>query len=129
MEDETLTLTVLQDRFGICRLDTCEVPPRWAIESPFFCVTRTKEELSVVCVEASIPEGITSNKGWRCLKVSGPLGLSLTGVLSSLTVLLAKADISVFVLSTYDTDYLLVKESNLEKAKATLSAVGHNVLD
>ncbi len=129
MNDETLTLTVLKDRFGICRLDTGEAPPRWAIESPFFSVTRTKEELSVVCVEASIPEGITSNKGWRCLKVHGPLGFSLSGVLSSLMVPLANADIGVFVLSTYDTDYLLVKESNLEKAKATLSAEGHNVLD
>lgn len=99
----------------------------WATAGSFFSITRTLEELSVVCAEQVIPEGITSEKGWRCLKVHGPLDFSLTGILSSLLHPLAKANISVFALSTYDTDYLLVKEADLERAKVVLLEAGHQV--
>jgi len=129
MEEKKLILTVLPDRFSICRLDPNEVVPVWAIAGSFFSVTRTSEELLVVCTEATIPEGTLNERGWRCFKVHGPLEFSLTGILSSLTVPLAEAGISVFAASTYDTDYLLVKESRLEQARQVLSAAGHKVLD
>jgi len=122
-----LTLSVLPERLGICRLAPDEVLPVWVTESSFFSITRTLDELSVVCAEPVIPEGITSEKGWRCLKVHGPLDFSLTGILSSLLHPLAKANISVFALSTYDTDYVLVKAIDLERAKAVLLEEGIKV--
>jgi hypothetical protein len=124
-----LTLSVLPERLGICRLSPDDDLPAWITESSFLSITRTSEELSIVCVEQVIPEGTTSEKGWRCLKVHGPLDFSLTGILSSLLYPLAKANISVFALSTYDTDYLLVKETDLERAKAILVEEGHKVFD
>ena len=94
----------------------------------FWSVTKTREELSIVCAEADIPEAVRSDKGWRCLKVHGPLDFSLTGVLVSLARPLAEAGVSVFVISTYDTDYLLVKEERLDSALAVLAESGHEVL-
>jgi hypothetical protein len=129
MQTKPLTLTVLPDRFGICRLNAAAPVPEWAYQSAFFSVTRTPHELSVVCAEACIPEDYARDKGWMCFEVQGPLNLSETGVLSSLAFPLARAGVSIFVLSTYDTDYLLVKEENLAKAIQALAAEGHLVLD
>ena len=103
--------------------------PSWATRGKFFSVTRTHEELSVVCPEASVPEGVRSEKGWRALRVSGVLDFSLVGVLASLTAPLAEAGVALFALSTFDTDYLLVKEHDLGKAIEALVAYGHAVRD
>jgi len=125
MNDRPLIISVLSDRFGICRLAPNMPLPAWAIAGPFYSITRTTEELSVVCPELAIPDEIVSEKGWRCLKIHGPLDFSLIGILSSLTIPLTKAGISIFAISTYDTDYLLVQETELEKAKAALREAGH----
>lgn len=93
----------------------------------FVSTTRTAEELSIVCPQIQVPAVMKRKEGWRCLKVRGPLDFSLTGILASLTTPLAKAGISVFAISTYDTDYLLVKEENLEKAIEILVKKGHRV--
>lgn len=122
-----LKLTLLPERFGICRLAPHEPLPAWAVQGSFFSVTRTAEELSLLCAETAIPAGTISEKGWRCLKVEGPLDFSLIGILSSLTTPLAEVGISVFALSTYDTDYLLVKEDKRHEAIATLEGVGYEV--
>jgi hypothetical protein len=127
MQDKKLTLIVMPGRLGICRLDPAGPVPEWAYTSPFFSVTRTPDELSVVCTEALIPEDEFCDKGWKSLKVQGPLDFSETGILASLALPLARSDISIFVLSTYDTDYLLVKESDLLKTIETLVAEGYNV--
>ncbi len=124
-----LTLTVLPDRFGICRLDPDGVLPEWATRGPFFSITRSTEELSVVCEEAAIPEGTKSEKGWRCIKLQGPLDFSLTGVLSSITTPLAKGGINIFAVSTYNTDYIFLKTSRLEEATSLLSSAGHRIVD
>jgi hypothetical protein len=91
----------------------------------FFSVTRTGEELSVVCREVLVPEGIRAERGWRAIRVAGVLDLSEVGVLASLVVPLAGAGISLFALSTFDTDYLLVKEHDLGRAVEALVAAGH----
>lgn len=127
MQDKKLTLIVMPERLGICRLDPAGPVPEWAYTSPFFSVTRTPDELSVVCTEALIPEDEFCDKGWKCFKVQGPLDFSETGILASLSLPLARSCISIFVLSTYDTDYLLVKESDLSKAIETLVSEGYNV--
>ena len=129
MQNKSLTLTVLPNRFGICRLDAEAFVPEWANQSSFFSVTRTPHELSVVCAEVCIPEDVSCDKEWKCLEVQGPLDLSATGILSSLSLTLTHAGISIFVVSTYDTDYLLVKEENLAKAIQALASAGHLVLN
>jgi len=120
-------LTIPPQIFSICRLGNDAPFPDWALASGFFSITRTGEELSVVCPQAQVPEGIRRDDGWRCLKVEGPLDLSATGVLASLANPLAKEGISIFAISTYDTDYLLVKEENLERAAKVLSRTGHQI--
>jgi len=121
------TLTILPQIFSICHLDKDALIPDWALTSSFFSITRNDEEFSVVCPQDQVPEGIRRDAGWRCLQVEGPLDLSATGVLASLANPLAQEGISVFAVSTYDTDYLLVKEGNLEKAVLVLSQNGHTV--
>ena len=127
MAEPKLRLLLLPETLAICRLDKDAPIPKWALKGVFFSVTRTMEELSVVCPQIQVPAVMKREEGWRCIKVRGPLDFSLTGILASLTTPLAKAGISVFAISTYDTDYLLVKEENLEKAIEILVKKGHRV--
>jgi len=120
-----LELSVLPQRFAVCRLDSEDAIPDWVMEGDFWSVTRTDEELSVVVPEDSAPASWKSEKGWRCLKVQGPLDFSLTGILASLASPLADAGISIFAISTYDSDYILVRDQDLEQATEALSEAGH----
>lgn len=125
MSHTNLALSLLSDTFAICRLGPEVEIPSWALAGDFFSVTRTKEELSLVCPQEIVPEGTRCEKGFRCIKVGGPLDFSLTGILSSLTIPLAQAGISVLALSTFDTDYLLVKEAQVDRAIQKLSQAGY----
>ena len=122
-----LTFIILRETFAICRLDKDAPIPNWAFQSPLFSVTRTKDELSIVCPQINVPKGIVCNQGWSCLKVKGPLDLSLTGIISSIAATLEKEGISLFSISTYDTDYVMVKEKDLERAIFALTDVGHRI--
>lgn len=122
-----LTLTVLPDRYAICRLDSKDPVPSWAAEGDFICIARTQDELSIVCPERNVPPGITSEPGWRTLKCEGPLDYSLTGIVASLAEPLADARVPIFPIATHDTDYLLIKERHLETATHALTAYGHHV--
>lgn len=122
-----LELTLLPERFAISRL-AAEAPiPPWATKGQFFSVTRTGDELSVVTELSQVPPGVQSQSGWRALKVHGPFVLSEIGVLSSLATPLAEARISLFAVSTFDTDYLLVASETLSAAIATLERAGHAI--
>jgi hypothetical protein len=123
-----LAVVPLPGLFAVCRLGPDEAIPSWLPSCEFWSITRTDEELSVVAPEGAVPGTWQAERGWRCLKVQGPLDFGLTGILSSLSVPLAAAGISVFVLSTYDTDYLFVHAADLEKAANALAAGGHFVL-
>ena len=125
MDVKNLTLIVLPQRFTICRLSPDEPIPTFFFHSPFFSITRTSDELSIVLYEKMMPSDWKTETGWRCLKVIGPLDLDLSGSVASLAMPLSEAGISVFVISTYDTDYLLVRENNLEKATKILRKSGH----
>src|SRR3989442_1500343 len=116
MTPHQLTILVLPNLFAICRLARDASIPAWATAADFFSITRTADEHSIVCRQDAVPEGILCERGWRCLRVAGTIPFSVVGVLASLTAPLAEAGISVFAVSTYDTDYLLVKEPDLEKA-------------
>ncbi len=127
MEGKRQRLTLLPGTLAVCRLEKNAPVPEWALAGPFCSVTLTREELSVVCPEARVPREVKKETGWRALQVAGPLDFSLTGVLASLTAPLAREKISVFALSTYDTDYLLVKEEQLERAIRALRGAGNEV--
>jgi hypothetical protein len=122
-----LNLSLLPDMYAICRLSPEAPIPDWAHPGDFISITRTSDELSIVCAESGIPDSVKSDKGWRCLKVAGPLDLSLTGVLASLLGPLAEARINIFALSTFDTDFLLVTEKNLSRAAEILIQSGHQI--
>ena len=122
-----VTIFTLPGRLAVCRLDPGDKAPGWAASGALVSVTRTGEELSVVCSEVAVPDGVQCEKGWRCLRIRGPLAFSEVDVLSSLIAPLAKAGIPVFVVSTYDTDNILVKEERLPAAQAILAAEGYSV--
>src|SRR5215208_5025568 len=103
----SVTLSIFEGSFAVCRLGARAMIPHWALDEPFFSITRTPDELSIVCRERTVPPGETCEKGWHCLKVQGPLDFSMTGVMASLAAPLAEAAISIFTVSTFDTDYLL----------------------
>ncbi len=113
------------ETFSICRLERNAPIPEWALTGGFSSITRTVEELSVVCPQNRVPPGVQKQDGWKAVQVEGPLDFSLIGVLASLTVPLAKEGISIFAISTYDTDYLLVKEKELERAIQALQGEGY----
>ncbi len=92
-----MKLSLLKEKLAICRLDRSAPVPAWLTGSAFFTVSRTFDELSLVCPQESVPDGVLCNKGWRCLKVDGPLEFSLTGVIASVTAPLANAKVPVFV--------------------------------
>lgn len=121
-----LLLTLLPTRLAVCRLDAQAPLPPWP-RGELVALTRTADELSIVCAEECVPPGIQIEAGWRALKVAGPLDFSLTGILAALAAPLAAAKISIFALSTYDTDYVLVKEVHLADAIRVLSQVGHRI--
>ena len=125
MARDSQTLLVLDGTFAICRQEPQVQLPLWATTSAFFSITRTADELSIVCPEESVPEGIPCERGWRCLRVAGTIPFSVVGVLASLTTPLANAGISVFAISTFDTDYLLIKGKDLAMAVDILRRQGH----
>ena len=122
-----LTLIVVDGLFAVCRLEPADSVPRWAAAGDFFSITRTAEELSVVCPQEAVPEGVKGERGWHCLRVAGTIPFSVVGILGSLTAPLAEAGISVFAISTFDTDYLLVKAEDLERAVDVLRGLGHTI--
>jgi hypothetical protein len=121
------SLTILPDTFAICRLDANAAIPQWATAGSFFSITRTAEELSIVCLQSVIPEGIRCERDWRCLQLAGPSPFTMIGVLASLVQPLTEAAISVIAVSTFDTDYLLVKSADLPAAIDTLRRHGHSI--
>ena len=122
-----LELNLLFERFAISRLGPDSPIPAWATQGSFFSVTRTGDELSIVTELSRVPAGVTSQSGWRVLKVHGPFVLSEIGVLAALAAPLADAKISLFAISTFDTDYLLVASESLSAAISALEQAGHTI--
>ena len=125
----TLTLSILPDTFAVCRLTSGNAIPAWASSGEFFSITRTAEELSIVCLESDVPDGVKCESDWRCFKIEGPLDFALTGILVSVAAPLANVGISIFAISTYNTDYLMVRRDSLDRAIAALERAGHHVMN
>jgi hypothetical protein len=123
----SLTFVLHDHCFAVCRLEPGAPIPSWATAGDLWSITRTADEMSVVCRQDVLPERIHCERGWRCLRVAGTIDFAVVGVLSSLVAPLAEAGISVFALSTYDTDYLMVKDEVLVRAVDVLRRHGHAV--
>lgn len=129
VDDGGVEIDVLRTRVAVCQLDADDPLPSWVDLSSrrLVSVTRTATELSIVVDQDVVPLGSIAERGWCVLVVRGPLSFSLTGVLAGLATPLADAGIPIFVLSTYDTDLLLVRDDALDRAVAALEAAGHTI--
>ena len=122
-----MELRTLPEPYAIVRLHPGAELPSWVDRGPFRSVTRTDNEVSVVCRDRDVPGGESAERGWRVLEVAGPLNFSLTGVVASLVVPLAEEDVPIFVVSTFETDYVMVRGGDLERAADALRGAGHTV--
>ena len=122
-----LRLHVLVGRFAVCRLEAAASIPAWAEGAGFVSITRTRDELSVVCAQDRVPSGTRCENGYVAIAVEGPLDPGLVGVLVALASPLADARIPILAIGTFDTDYVLVREAHLERALAVLREAGHDV--
>ena len=125
--NHNLTLAILPQAYAICRLEPRSEVPAWARGESFFSITRTAHELSVVCEDQSVPAGVHAERNRRLLRIEGTLAFSLTGILAFIAEPLAAAGISIFAVSTYDSDYLLVAAEDLHRTTAVLEAAGHTI--
>src|SRR5512133_827693 len=125
----SLTLTVLSAPLALCRLAPVEPIPAWTASArTFLTISRTPDELSIVADDEVVPEHVAARRGYRVLRVEGPLPLELVGIIAALAAPLADASVPIFPIATYDTDYLLVHQEDLARAIGALAAAGHRVL-
>ena len=120
-----LVLSVLSETFTIHKLSPDASIPEEILKSDNYSVSKTENELSVVCSEVIEVQSLQSSKGWKCIKVAGPLEFNLTGILAGISDILAKENISIFAISTFDTDYILVRTQELSSARITLRLAGY----
>ncbi|MCU0304454.1 MAG: ACT domain-containing protein [Thermoanaerobaculales bacterium] len=123
-----LTLDLLGDELAVCRLAVDAAPPGWAWGGELTSITSTGDELSLVCAARAVPDGVVRTAGWRALRVRGPLAFELVGVLAGLSTALAGAGVPIFAISTHDTDYVLVRQSDLDRAVRALADAGYRVV-
>ncbi|MBY2478332.1 ACT domain-containing protein [Clostridioides difficile] len=122
-----MKLKLFAEEYAVCRLNNDSKIPTWIDTKNFYSITKTEDELSIVCSNNNIPSDVKSEKEWRILKILGPLDFSLIGILSKLSGLLAENKISIFAISTYDTDYILIKEKDIKNACKILNCNGYEV--
>jgi hypothetical protein len=123
----TLDLTVEPWELAVCQLAADAPVPDWATRGGFHALVRSPGELTVVCDASHVPGDARSQKGWRCFSLAGPIAFTETGVVASIAVPLAAAGVGIFVISTFDTDYILVRDHLLDRAMDTLCGSGHLV--
>jgi hypothetical protein len=119
-----LSLRPIDGSFAVCRLAAASVLPEWFRPGPFATVSWTDDELSILCHESQVPESVQCERGWRCLMLQGPFAFDQTGILLQVLQPLAEAKIGIFAVSTFDTDYVLVKDEAFERAKRMLVESG-----
>lgn len=126
--NHSLRVHVLPGRYAACRLEAHVPIPDWARGPSFVSITRTPDELSIVCEEANVPRGQRAERGYAMLMIEGPLAPEMVGVLVSLITPLAEAGVPIFAISTFDTDYVLVRASQLDRALDAIRGAGHTVV-
>jgi uncharacterized protein len=128
MQMASVTLNLLPGEYAICRLEPDAADPTWAREARVSVIARTAEELSVLCSAERVPAGVKCEGGWRMFKFQGPFAFTQTGILAAVLAPLAQARIGILAVSTFDTDYVLVKEAELARAKDVLVEARHVVV-
>ena len=121
-----LTFITLKETFNLYWLNPGTALPKAVFESSFYSITRTADEVSIMVSDQVVIDEQIFEPGWKALKVAGPLDFSLTGILAGIATSLAQANISIFAISSFDTDYIFIKREKLENALAALSAAGHH---
>lgn len=129
MTQHKLTLNVLKGDYAIIQLAPSDPLPLWATQGSFFCITKTQEELSLVVDQDRIPQGLKAEKDWKLLKIVGPFAFDQVGILNTVTEIFALHKIGIFALSTFDTDYILVKVQDLIRAVEALRIHGQTVVN
>jgi hypothetical protein len=124
-----IPLIILPERLAVCRLPVDADFPEWARQGELLAWVRTREETSLVCAERYVPPEVRAERGWRAIQAQGPLDFALVGVFASIAVPLARSGVSIFAMSTFDTDYVLIKEDNLERAVIALTQAGFLVMN
>jgi len=122
-----LKINLMSGLYGIAQLNPNQAIPSWPMKGAFFSVTKTNEELSIVCAQENIPSEVTCERAWRVFRLIGPFAFNEVGILMTVTQVLAESDIGVFALSTFNTDYIMVKQSDVEKAINALRKAHHTV--
>ncbi|MGL4773950.1 MAG: ACT domain-containing protein [Clostridium sp.] len=122
-----MKMEIYNGTYAVCRLENEDVLPTWIPTKNFYNITRTEEELSIVCFDKNIPSNVKCERDFKLLKIVGPLDFSLIGILSKISSALTEAKISLFAISTYDTDYIMIKKWDLEKGIEALNSVGIDV--
>ena len=124
----SLHLVELPDTFSICRISLDSELEMWFLSEPFFAMVRSDDTLTIVCSQEKVPQEVQQERGWRALKIEGSFDFSETGVLESVLKPLAEAGVGIFAVSSFETDYVLVKEGSFEVACKALDSAGHSVL-
>jgi hypothetical protein len=128
MSEKILTMKLAQGTFCVARLEKDALVPEWINRASFYSLTRTDDELSIVCLQDSVPLDCKVEKDWKILKILGVLDFSLIGILASISTLLAENKISIFVISTFDTDYILIKNDKIETAISILTTNNYEII-
>ena len=118
----------LDGGYAVCRLEAPSPIPVWADGDGFVSISRSDDELSIVCRAERVPAGVKQDAGWTCYKLIGPFAFDETGIVSAVIGPLSDAGIGIFIVSTFDGDHLLIKESDVERAEPTLAGAGHILL-
>jgi hypothetical protein len=129
MDTPPIALFLLRDTFAVCRLDADAPLPEWTQASPLLSVVRSARELSIVCSVECVPDGVRAETGFRCFEVAGPLDFDATGILARITGALAATEIPVLAVSSFDTDYILVREARARAARDALEGAGCTITD
>ena len=123
----SLNLEMIEGTYAVVRLDPDEAVPTWARGGALWSITQTPEELSIICTSDRVPPGPRTEGPFRALKIKGTMDFALTGILAAIADPLAAAQISIFSISTFDTDYILVRNTDLGKALESLRNAGHQI--
>ena len=124
----TIQLRALPGDYAVCKLDQAAAIPDWADGNGFVSISRTPEVLSIVCRTERVPASVQASRAWRCFEFVGPFAFDETGIALAVIRPLSEKNIGIFLVATYDTDYLLIQTKDLDAAKAALRVAGHTLL-
>ncbi len=125
---EYMQLKLLSTPFAVLKLSPSEPIPTWATQSNHFFISKTSDELSIICPEQAVPSEVEASKAWRCFRVDGDLEFEQVGVVATVSKPIADAGISLFLVSTHDRDYVFVHVDSLEKAVETYKSIGFEII-